>query len=72
MALSKNALELAPRDEWFKSSYSNEGNNCIEVAKLADSVGVRDSKQDNGPAFTLSPAAFVSFIAGVNEGDFKS
>ncbi|MEW1546000.1 DUF397 domain-containing protein [Streptomyces tsukubensis] len=48
---------------WFKSSYSNgNGNNCVEVADLATRVGVRDSKQSNGPALTVTPAAWAAFV----------
>ncbi|MBB1262447.1 DUF397 domain-containing protein, partial [Streptomyces alkaliterrae] len=42
---------------WFKSSYSNNGGQCVEVAaNLAASRGVvpvRDSKHPTGPALTL-------------------
>ncbi|MFJ8230678.1 DUF397 domain-containing protein [Streptomyces sp. NPDC094448] len=54
-----NCLEVA----WFKSSYSgNNGNSCVEVADLATRVGVRDSKQSNGPALTVTPAAWAAFV----------
>ncbi|MFE3182498.1 DUF397 domain-containing protein [Streptomyces violascens] len=50
---------------WTKSSYSNNGGDCIEVAaNLAAShgVAVRDSKNPNGPALTLTPAAFAGLV----------
>lgn len=50
---------------WIKSSYSNAGQNCVEVAVLAprsQRVAIRDSKQSNGPAFTVPTTAWVSFI----------
>ncbi|MEK0097735.1 DUF397 domain-containing protein [Streptomyces sp. A475] len=75
MALNKHALDLAPRGIWFKSSYSNDGNNCIMIADLTaqiDSVAVCDSKEDNGPALTLKPATFASFVNGVAAGHFDS
>ncbi|MEK8143401.1 DUF397 domain-containing protein [Streptomyces sp. M10(2022)] len=35
---------------WQKSSYSNgAGGECVEVAGLCGSIGVRDSKQARGP-----------------------
>ncbi|WP_369144390.1 DUF397 domain-containing protein [Streptomyces sp. R44] len=57
---------------WFKSSYSENGGQCIEVAAdLAASLGtvpVRDSKRPDGPVLTVPTAAFVAFVAGVKDG----
>jgi hypothetical protein len=54
--------------EWFKSSYSgSEGGECIEVAAHPTAVHVRDSKNPDGPIFTIAPAArsaFAGFAAG--------
>ncbi|MFF8771144.1 DUF397 domain-containing protein [Kitasatospora sp. NPDC015120] len=48
---------------WFKSSHSGgEGGNCIEVAEAAESVLVRDSKDNSGPHLAFSPAAWRSFV----------
>ncbi|MFB7500996.1 DUF397 domain-containing protein [Streptomyces sp. NPDC056161] len=59
---------------WFKSSYSSNGGNCIEVAvNLAtshDQVPVRDSKNADGPVLDLPTRAFTTFVAGVKAGDF--
>ncbi|MFD7427392.1 DUF397 domain-containing protein [Streptomyces sp. NPDC059818] len=59
---------------WFKSSYSSNGGQCIEVAaNLAVSRGVvpiRDSKDLSGPTLGLRADAFASFVAGVKAGDF--
>ncbi|MFE6103693.1 DUF397 domain-containing protein [Streptomyces laurentii] len=52
---------------WFKSSYSGgTGNNCVEVADVCTAVGVRDSKQVNGPVLLLSKATFIDFVEGVS------
>ncbi|MEV7201107.1 DUF397 domain-containing protein [Streptomyces griseoluteus] len=65
---------VSPR--WFKSSYSNNGGNCIEVATdLLPSHGtvpVRDSKQCAGPVLELRAAAFSTFLAGVKSGQFET
>jgi hypothetical protein len=39
------------RQNWRKSSYSGGGgnNDCVEVAFGAEAVGVRDSKNTDGP-----------------------
>ncbi|GHE00755.1 DUF397 domain-containing protein [Streptomyces alanosinicus] len=60
---------------WFKSSYSSNGGNCIEVAaNLVASRGVvpvRDSKNPSGPVLAFPTDAFSSFVAGVKAaGEF--
>ncbi|MFE9250788.1 DUF397 domain-containing protein [Streptomyces sp. NPDC007088] len=73
MTISKNALDLAPKGAWFKSSYSNDGNNCVEIADLvatAGVVGVRDSKIEDGPALQFEPSMFASFINDVQAGRY--
>ncbi|MDN3259671.1 DUF397 domain-containing protein [Streptomyces sp. CSDS2] len=54
----------APR--WFKSSYSNNGGNCIEVAtNLAAThnvVPVRDSKDPDGAVLNFATRTWSSFI----------
>ncbi|MFE1150843.1 DUF397 domain-containing protein [Streptomyces albidoflavus] len=61
---------------WFKSSYSSNGGDCVEVAaNLAPTHGivpVRDSKVQSGPVLTVPAAAFSSFVAGVKAGTFRS
>ncbi|MEV5575271.1 DUF397 domain-containing protein [Spirillospora sp. NPDC052269] len=40
---------------WRKSSYSGEnGGNCIELANFTRVVGVRDSKDPEGPHLTVT------------------
>ncbi|MFC4496300.1 DUF397 domain-containing protein [Streptomyces ovatisporus] len=49
---------------WFKSSYSgSQGDDCVEVATLPESVHVRDSKADDGPELNLSPGAWSTFLS---------
>ncbi|MER7809769.1 DUF397 domain-containing protein [Streptomyces sp900116325] len=49
---------------WFKSSYSSgSGDSCVEVATCPDAVHVRDSKVEEGPQLTLSPASWAGFVA---------
>lgn len=58
---------------WFKSSRSAGGQDCVEVAFLdGDRVGVRDSKNPHGPALVFDAAAWSSFTAGVSSGRFDS
>lgn len=59
---------------WFKSSYSNNGGNCVEVAtNLVPARGVvpvRDSKVPAGPVLRVPAASFANFVAGVKGGEF--
>ncbi|MFF9634643.1 DUF397 domain-containing protein [Streptomyces bacillaris] len=61
---------------WFKSSYSDNGGACIEVAaNLVASQGivpVRDSKVVDGPVVDVRTAAFSAFVAGVQAGQFDA
>jgi hypothetical protein len=48
---------------WRKSSYSMAGNgDCVEAASTVGRVGVRDSKDQNGPVITYSAAAWQEFL----------
>ncbi|WP_078585522.1 DUF397 domain-containing protein [Streptomyces anulatus] len=49
---------------WFKSSYSGDkGGQCVEIAAHPAAVHVRDSKDIEGPAFTVAPTAWSAFAA---------
>ncbi|MFE5828676.1 DUF397 domain-containing protein [Streptomyces sp. NPDC056508] len=55
---------------WTKSSYSDGGNNCVEVARdqLSGVMPVRDSKNPAGPALAVPAGAWSAFIGGVKDG----
>ncbi|MFJ1649704.1 DUF397 domain-containing protein [Streptomyces sp. NPDC088258] len=59
---------------WFKSSYSDNGGDCVEWAPThATATGivpVRDSKDPRGPVLTVPTRAFVSFVTGIKSGGF--
>ncbi|MFE2869168.1 DUF397 domain-containing protein [Embleya sp. NPDC059259] len=51
------------RPAWRKSSHSGtQGGDCVEVALLTTSVGVRDSKVDGSPIVDTSTAAWAAFL----------
>jgi len=62
--------------QWFKSSYSSNGGQCIEVAAnlvaTRGMVPVRDSKDPQGPALAFPAAAFAAFVSAVKAGEFPS
>ncbi|MFG1801069.1 DUF397 domain-containing protein [Micromonospora carbonacea] len=51
---------------WRKSTRSNNGGNCVEVAdNLPDVVGLRDSKDAAGPVLTFAASSWAAFIEDV-------
>ncbi|TCB99791.1 DUF397 domain-containing protein [Micromonospora zingiberis] len=52
---------------WRTSTRSGtNGGECVEVAdNLPGIVGVRDSKDQRGPALTVTPAAWSAFVTAV-------
>ncbi|MEU6039624.1 DUF397 domain-containing protein [Actinomadura sp. NPDC047616] len=55
---------------WRKSSYSGEdtSSNCVEVAVLSPLVGVRDSKDPDGPHLHLTRSAFAALLSQIKSG----
>ncbi|TDC60320.1 DUF397 domain-containing protein [Actinomadura sp. GC306] len=49
---------------WRKARRSNDqGGDCVEVGALLAGVGVRDSKDPNGPHLVLDATAFRVLLA---------
>jgi hypothetical protein len=64
--------EIAPESAWFKSSYSDAGQNCIEAARLTPiGIAVRDSKNPTGPALLLPARAWAPFVTQLRETDSR-
>jgi hypothetical protein len=50
---------------WIKSSRSNTQDACVELARVAGTIGIRDSKKgDAGPILEFTPASLAAFITG--------
>lgn len=51
---------------WRKSSFSNpNGNQCVEVAFGQGVVGLRDSKNPDGPRLVFDPGRWLAFTTAV-------
>jgi predicted secreted Zn-dependent protease len=55
--------------EWRTSSASNSGS-CVEIAFLARSVLVRQSRNPSGPVLAFSDREWAAFLTGVRNGEF--
>ena len=56
---------------WVKSSLSFSNGNCVEVASLAGGeVGVRNSRDSEGPVLRFTPEEWHAFVGGVRNGEF--
>ncbi|APY87021.1 DUF397 domain-containing protein [Streptomyces alfalfae] len=55
---------------WRKSSHSgSEGGQCVEVATHPTAIHIRDSKNPEGPALTVTPEAWTSFLTVSTQAD---
>jgi hypothetical protein len=56
---------------WTKSSLSFSNGNCVEVASLpGNEIGIRDSKDAEGPVLRFTPDEWNAFRGGVHNGEF--
>jgi predicted carbohydrate-binding protein with CBM5 and CBM33 domain len=68
-----SANEACPQTLWVKSSLSFANGDCVEVASFADGrIGVRDSKDTEGPVLRFTSAEWNAFIGGVRNGEFDN
>ena len=52
-------------DVWRKSSYSGSQANCVEVRNAVGLIKIRDTKDRQGAALTVSAAAWRRFALGI-------
>jgi hypothetical protein len=55
---------------WRTSTRSGADGQCVQVARLAHAVAIRDSKDPAGPVLEFSPEAWTAFVRGAKHGDF--
>ncbi|WP_326796629.1 DUF397 domain-containing protein [Streptomyces sp. NBC_01808] len=62
---------MSSRSEWFKSAYSGQAGNCVEVAAVGpDRRLIRDSKDPGGGVLAVSGVAWADFVEAVKRGEF--
>ncbi|WP_433351709.1 DUF397 domain-containing protein [Microtetraspora malaysiensis] len=61
---------MTAEPEWFKSSFSGSGNDCVEVARDGDEVLLRNSRDRAAPAHRFTAREWVAFILGAKAGEF--
>ncbi|WP_062214222.1 DUF397 domain-containing protein [Streptomyces sp. NBRC 109706] len=52
---------------WFKSSYSAENGDCVEIRSSLDGVQSRDSKDHNGPLLAFKADGWAAFLSALND-----
>lgn len=58
---------------WVKSSLSFSNGNCVEVANLPDGrIGVRNSRDSEGPVLRFTSDEWHAFLGGAQNGEFES
>jgi Domain of unknown function (DUF397) len=56
---------------WVKSSLSFANGNCVEVSdQPGGTVGVRNSREREGPVLRFTPDEWQAFLGGVRNGEF--
>jgi hypothetical protein len=76
--VSNSALEAYDNQanldsRWIKSSFSLANGDCVEVASLQDGrIGVRDSKDAEGPVLRFTSSEWNAFVGGVQNGEFNN
>lgn len=59
-------MDLNTRHQWRTASRSaSNGGECVEVAALADGIGVRDSKAPEAGHLTLGRESFRALVAAL-------
>nr|WP_297546946.1 DUF397 domain-containing protein [Amycolatopsis sp.] len=51
-------------DGWFKSARSKETADCVEV-RLADDVGIRDTKDRDGGQLAIANRSWTAFVSAL-------
>jgi hypothetical protein len=56
---------------WVKSSLSFANGNCVEVSDLpGGGIGIRNSRDRQGPVLRFTSDEWQAFLGGVRKGEF--
>lgn len=58
------------RATWRKSTRSQQSGQCVELARAGGWVGLRDSKEPDGPILVFTAEEFAAFLDGAVKGEF--
>ncbi|MFD5795358.1 DUF397 domain-containing protein [Streptomyces diastatochromogenes] len=50
---------------WFKSSYSGDQGECMEIALTPAIIHIRDSKHPTAPTLEVTPTTWTTFLASL-------
>lgn len=59
-----------PTLHWRKSSASMDKDECVEVARAAASVLVRDSRNRHGAVLAFTREQWEALVTDINNGEF--
>ncbi|MBH5336063.1 DUF397 domain-containing protein [Streptomyces pactum] len=58
-----------PEIQWQKSSFSTEGNECVELARSNESILIRESDTPHS-VIAATPEKLRALILGIKSGEF--
>jgi hypothetical protein len=71
MAGSLDSSSTMTGTTWVKSSLSYANGNCVEVSdQPGGAIGVRNSRDREGPVLRFTPDEWQAFLGGVRNGEF--
>jgi Domain of unknown function (DUF397). len=56
--------------QWRTSSYTEHGNDCVEVAAVPGVIGIRDSKDKTGTALEFSRTELAALMGDIKVGKY--
>jgi hypothetical protein len=66
-----SAPDISLSIHWRKSSRSDSSHgDCVEIADLSAVIGVRDSKDVDGPLLVFGRTAFRTFVGEIRAGRY--
>ncbi|MFG1998294.1 DUF397 domain-containing protein [Spirillospora sp. NPDC048911] len=66
------SLNDQSRTAWRTSTYSStNGGECVEVAALSAQIGVRDSKNPEGPLIVFAEQGWTALISRIKNGEHE-